>query len=47
VEFNKPIKYVWFPDDCVTSTIVDSLQGCNHRSGIDGHRGHRGAFSAL
>jgi CRP-like cAMP-binding protein len=39
VEFNKPIKYVWFPDDCVTSTIVDSLQGATIEVGLMGTEG--------
>jgi CRP-like cAMP-binding protein len=39
VEFNKPIKYVWFPEDCVTSTIVDSLKGVTIEVGLMGTEG--------
>jgi CRP-like cAMP-binding protein len=39
VEFNKPIKYVWFPDDCVTSTVVDSLKGATIEVGLMGTEG--------
>ncbi len=39
VEFNQPIEYVWFPDDCVTSTVVDSRDGSTIEVGLMGAEG--------
>ncbi len=39
IEAGAPIDYVWFPQDCVTSTIVDSADGTTIEVGLMGYDG--------
>src|SRR5262249_48881624 len=38
-EFNKPIEYLWFPHDCVTSTVVTTDEGAFLEVGLMGAEG--------
>ncbi len=46
LEAGGPIDNVWFPHDCVTSTIVDSAEGTTIEVGLMGYEGMVG-FSAV
>jgi len=37
--FDQPIEYVWFPDTCVTSTVVNSIEGSTIEVGLMGTEG--------
>ncbi len=39
VEAGYPIEHVWFPHDCVTSTVVDSAEGATIEVGLMGYEG--------
>jgi len=39
VEMDKPIYHVWFPDNCVTSTVVDTPDGSTLEVGLMGIEG--------
>jgi CRP-like cAMP-binding protein len=39
VEFDQPIKFVWFLDDCVTSTVVNSQDNSSVEVGLMGAEG--------
>jgi len=39
LEFEAPIEYVFFPEDCVTSTVVDSIDGSRIEVGLMGAEG--------
>ena len=36
LEMGEPIPYVWFPDDCVTSTVVNTSEGATIEVGMMG-----------
>src|ERR687888_474045 len=38
-EFDKPLEYVWFPHDCVTSTVVATDDGTFLEVGLMGAEG--------
>src|SRR5262245_22681927 len=46
-EFDKPIEYVWFPHDCVTSTVVATDDGTLLEVGLMGAEGMVGLSLVL
>lgn len=47
LEYDRPIDYVWFPDTCVTSTVVNSTDGSTIEVGLMGTEGMVGLSLAL